>query len=149
MVQYKPPLRIPPNDFVLFLAGTIDNGNSIDWQMEIVNGLESYPISIANPRTDDWDSSWTNESLPLMEQILWELKNIKEASIVFFNFLPDSKSPITLLELGLVAGLGVKAVVCCPVEYYRSANVYTTCRYFGIPVFHYRDAAITYLKSTM
>ena len=42
----------------LFLGGTIDNGNSLDWQKTLVDELNLsdtvHPIMIYNPRREDW-----------------------------------------------------------------------------------------------
>ena len=58
--------------------------------------------------------------------------------MILFLFLPDSDSPITLLELGLHANSG-KCVVICPKEFYRSGNVEIICDRFNIPL--YRDVS--------
>ena len=50
------------------------------------------------------------------------------------NFLSNSKSPITLLELGLFAHTG-KLFVCCPKDFYRSGNVQIICNNYNIPMF--------------
>ena len=50
------------------------------------------------------------------------------------NLLPDSKSPISLLELGLFAKSG-KLLVCCPKEFYRSGNIQIVCDKYNIPLF--------------
>jgi hypothetical protein len=50
------------------------------------------------------------------------------------NFLPNSQSPITLLELGLKADSG-KLMVICPDEFWRSGNVQIVCNKFNIPLF--------------
>lgn len=121
----------------IFLAGTIDMGNSIDWQTAVVNRFQTaaeyiiWPIVIYNPRRDDWDSTWVQDPMPgtkFNEQVNWELKNIDDSDIIFFNFLPDSKSPITLLELGLALNNRTekKLIICCPKEFYRYGNVRLT-----------------------
>ena len=47
-------------------------------------------------------------------------------------FAPETKAPITLLELGLFARTG-KAVVCCPEGFWRKGNVDVVCRMYDIP----------------
>ena len=50
------------------------------------------------------------------------------------NILPDSKSPITLLEFGMFAKSG-KLIVCCPKEFYRYGNIQVVCYKYNIPLF--------------
>lgn len=146
---FKPPFNemIP---IKIFLAGTIDMGNSIDWQQKLTDTLRESisdynellggapDIHIFNPRRDDWDSTWeqTVENEMFNEQVTWELQNIEDSDLVAINFLPDSKSPITLLELGLLAGGSPeKVIVCCPKEFYRRGNVEIVCSRYNIPIF--------------
>ena len=56
------------------------------------------------------------------------------ADFILMNFLPDSKSPITLLELGLFARSG-KLYVVCTEGFYRYDNVRITCAKYGVPVY--------------
>ena len=44
------------NYISIFLAGTIDSGNSVNWQQEIINNLQEYDLQnliIYNPRRLD------------------------------------------------------------------------------------------------
>jgi nucleoside 2-deoxyribosyltransferase len=143
-MQYKPPQLIPPkgNQKAIFLAGTIDMGNSEDWQSRVANRLNSN-IVIYNPRRDDWDSTLLQsyETPQFNQQVNWELNALNKADVIIFNFLPDSKSPITLLELGLYAASG-KAVVCCPDEYYKAGNVHIICERYDIPLYKDMDCLL-------
>ena len=47
------------------------------------------------------------------------------------NFDPSSKSPITLLELGLFAKSS-KIIVCCPEGFWRKGNVDIVCERYGV-----------------
>jgi hypothetical protein len=49
-------------------------------------------------------------------------------------FDPNTKSPISLLELGLFAQ-SKKLIVCCPRGFWRKGNVDITCDRYGIPFF--------------
>ena len=62
---------------------------------------------------------------------MWELDKLKKASIIPMYFQPGTKSPITLLELGLFADSG-KLIVCCPDGFWRKGNVDIICREFNI-----------------
>lgn len=122
MKSYIPPMSFPRGGFSVFLAGTIDGGNSRDWQKELTNRLTDMDITILNPRR------WAAPD-DIEEQILWELSAMEAASMIVMNFEPDSQSPITLLEFGRFLTSG-KLVVSCPVEYYRSENVYVTANFY-------------------
>lgn len=59
---------------------------------------------------------------------------MKQSNLVCFYFDPNSKSPITLLELGLVLGSGKETIVCCPKGFWRKGNIDVTCGRFGVEV---------------
>ena len=117
----------------VFLAGTIDMGSSEDWQAEAAELLKQMPGSfiVYNPRQKEWHPEIEGE---IDYQVNWELEHLEKADIILMNFLPDSKSPITLLELGLHARSG-KLRVICPQEFYRYDNVRITCKRYGVPMF--------------
>lgn len=121
----------------LFLAGTIDQGNSVDWQKAVVRTLEDLPVTLYNPRRDAWDASWDLKKgglhPQLKRQINWELEHLDGADAIVMWLEGESFSPISLLELGLHAHEG-KVIVGCPMDYSRAANIYVTCRRYGIPV---------------
>lgn len=54
--------------------------------------------------------------------------------VELFEKAPGSKSPITLLELGLFAKSGKLHVVCTE-GFYRYDNVRITCAKYGVPVY--------------
>lgn len=118
----------------VFFAGTIDNGNSEDWQTQLSNWLEFSKWNIFNPRRKEWDSSWapTIENPNFSQQVNWEINAINQSDIVLFYFMPESKSPVTMLEFGYCAGKGIESVVCCPDEFWRSGNVHFMCSQFDI-----------------
>ena len=95
----------------VFLAGTIDMGNSENWQEEVIklfNGplLKEMGFTIYNPRRIEGLKSEDQE-----EQIQWELNHLDKADTILMNLLPSSKSPISLLEFGLYAKSGKLVVV--------------------------------------
>jgi hypothetical protein len=118
----------------VFLAGSIEMGAARDWQTEVSEDLLKYcPCTILNPRRDDWDSSWAQDinNKQFNEQVTWELKAIETADIVLMHFEPKTQSPITLLELGLLA-YSPYLVVHCPNGFWRKGNVDIVCKHFGI-----------------
>ena len=126
---------IGKNPFRIFLAGTIDNGDSTDWQQElinIINGVElRRPTSIYNPRREEWPSS--DDHREIDRQIDWELSHLEKADLIVMNILANSKSPISLMELGLFAKEG-RLVVFCPETFYRYDNVRMVCKRYGVPL---------------
>lgn len=133
-LSYKPPKPISRviDKLSVFLAGTIDMGNSEDWQTQVTSRLDDS-IVVFNPRRDDWDSSWKQEieNKQFYEQVSWELNALEQADIILFVFLAGSQSPITLMELGLHAGKS-NCLVVCPEGYWRKANVDIVCKKYGV-----------------
>jgi len=112
----------------LFLAGSIEMGAAEDWQTRLTEELFGVPGTIFNPRRDDWDSSWVQEigNEPFREQVEWELEAMDAADLIALYLSPGTKSPITLLELGLHAKSG-KLYVFCPEGFWRKGNVDIVC----------------------
>lgn len=123
------PLKDVPQLASIFLAGSIEMGKAEDWQTYIGNNLAHLDIVILNPRREHWDSSWEQsiDNPMFKEQVDWELDALERADIIFFYFAPNTKSPISLLELGLFAN-SQKAIVCCPDGFWRKGNVDIVCQ---------------------
>lgn len=134
----------------VFLAGTIDMGISEDWQHQFAYDLQEMigPVhktfTLFNPRRDDWDNSWGEGSPQLIAQIDWELKAMELADVIVMNILPDSKSPVTLLELGLHAH-GTKLRIVCPKGFYKKTNVDVVCRRYRIKQFESTEDVIKHM----
>jgi hypothetical protein len=120
----------------VFLAGSIEMGVAEDWQTKVGKYLDDRKVTVFNPRRAGWDSSWKQEkSNPqFFEQVSWELAALEMASCIFLYFDPATKSPISLLELGIFAH-SKKLVVGCPDGFYRKGNVDIVCERYGIPFF--------------
>jgi hypothetical protein len=116
----KPPFR----KISIFLAGSIEMGVAEDWQSKIEEELKDYNITIYNPRRDSWDSSWEQSihNPQFREQVEWELDHLDKADIIVMYFDENTKSPISLLELGLYASSG-KMILYCPEGFWRKGNV--------------------------
>lgn len=99
----------------IFLAGSIEQGTAEKWQAKIIESVKKLDLTLLNPRRKDWDTSWKEsiENPPFKEQVNWELDALELADWIIFYFDKATKSPITLLELGLFA-TSKKLVVCCP-----------------------------------
>ena len=126
----------------IFLAGTIDMGNSRDWQKEIFERFTEMDgrYILFNPRQEHWDATRPGE---MDYQVRWELDHLEEADMIIMHILGSSKSPISLLEMGLHAKDG-KMTVICEEDFYRYDNVRITCDYYGVPM--YNDLA-SFLKT--
>ena len=139
------------NDTTVFLAGSIEMGKAEDWQAVLPELFKDRDkLTFLNPRRDDWDSSWEQkESNPqFSKQVNWEMNMLDECDIIFMYFSPETKSPISLLELGLYAKSG-KMIVCCPDEFWRKGNVDIVCSRYAIPVYNTLDAAIGRLRTVL
>jgi hypothetical protein len=90
-------------------------GRAEDWQAMVTQALADLPVTVLNPRRDEWDDSWEQSigNSLFRGQVEWELEGLERASVVVMYFAPVTQAPITLLELGLLARSG-KLVVCCP-----------------------------------
>jgi hypothetical protein len=145
VIKPEPKNRVYSDKSVkVFLAGSIEMGKAEDWQSMIPQLFKDRnDLTFFNPRRDDWDSSWEQrESNPEFNyQVNWELDHLDKADLIFMYFSPETKSPISLLELGLYAKSG-KMVVCCPDGFYRKGNVDIVCSRYDIPVYNTLDAAI-------
>ena len=123
----------------IFLVGTIDMGNSEDWQAEYIHTLEQTVkgmktdknciIYVYNPRRKE---GFDDNPEELEYQIKWELAHMELSNSIYMNILPDSKSPITLMELGIWSHIKDKLQVVCPKEFYRYENVRLVCEAYGI-----------------
>lgn len=131
VIKAPEPIRIANK--AVFLAGSIEMGKAEDWQTKVTNALSELNVTILNPRRDDWDSSWTQEieNDQFREQVQWELSAMEQADLILMYFDKDTKSPITLMELGLHAQSD-KLVVCCPKGFWRKGNVDIVCKRYGI-----------------
>lgn len=127
-----------PNSFqdadhpTIFLAGSIEMGAAEDWQAEMISGLTRATGTILNPRRDDWDSSWKQsiDDPQFREQVVWELTALEDVDFIALYLSPGTKSPISLLELGLFCNKQI--VVCCPDGFWRKGNVDIVCNHFQI-----------------
>ena len=121
----------------VFLAGTIDMGNSRDWQKEIHGTFSKTGgrYILFNPRQEHWDATRPGE---MDYQVRWELDHLEEADMIVMYILGSSKSPISLLEMGLHAK-GGKMVVICEKDFYRYDNVRITCEYYNVPMYDELD----------
>jgi len=136
MREFRAPSR-PALEKRVFLAGSIEMGQAEQWQEQFVNAMSDLSdLVIFNPRRDDWDSSWRQraDDPQFFEQVNWELDMLDAADIVVMYLAPGTRSPVSLLELGLCARSG-KLLVCCPTGFWRRGNVEVVCLRHQIPLY--------------
>lgn len=134
----------------IFLGGSIEMGAAEQWQERLVKEFEDTNLRFLNPRRDDWDSSWVQEASnpQFNEQVNWELDALEYSDLVVFYFDPSTKSPITLMELGLFAKK-VHVIVCCPDGFWRKGNVEIVCQRYGITLVNTFDELIKEVKEVV
>lgn len=114
----------------IFLAGSIDNRYFGNWRKKVIEKIGDTNI-ILDPTNKNHDKL-SDEEMKL--HIQWELDALVKADRILLKFLSDSKSPISLLELGLYVASN-KLIVVCPKEFYQSRYVYTLCEKYNTPIF--------------
>lgn len=104
------------------------------WQRDVCARLAGTDWVVLNPRRDHWDSSWEQriENPQFREQVDWELAGIESASKIIFYFAPNTKSPVSLLELGFCAAKGKDIAVVCPEGFWRKGNVDIVCARYNL-----------------
>lgn len=121
------------NQFSVFLAGSIEGDTAQKWQDIVIENLSKDEVVVLNPRRVSWDTSWKQSitNSKFKEQVTWELTALERANMIIMYFDISTKSPISLLELGLFAKSG-KLVVCCPDGFWRKGNVDIVCEHYGV-----------------
>ena len=150
MQEIKAPHFFFPLPFyrTIFLAGSIEMGAAENWQDKVKKLMENRRVCLFNPRRDDWDSSWTQsiENEQFVEQVSWELEAMERAETILMYFDPNTKSPISLLELGLWGNnrgnVPSKLRVVCPEGFWRKGNVDVVCARYQIHQFKTLEEAI-------
>ncbi len=152
MKMIKPPESVENRDDwpTVFLAGSIEMDRAAPWQDYLSNALQDLPVLILNPRRDSWDRSWEQRirNPHFKEQVDWELDGQDNSTFIAMHFDPGTKSPITLLELGLYAASG-RMLVSCPDGFWRKGNVEIVCDRYNIPLFASIEAMLVELRTRL
>lgn len=132
-IQSPNNLKLMHNYTTVFLGGSIEMGLAEEWQKRIIAAVPEMPYIFFNPRRNDWDSTWKQEitNPQFKEQVRWELEALEVADVVIMYFDPNTKSPISLLELGLHAKEN-KLIVFCPEGFWRKGNVDIVCEMYKV-----------------
>lgn len=146
--DYKAHLHLPS----VFLAGSIEMGVAVDWQAAVSAALSKLDVLVLNPRRAAWDASWEQsiDNPPFREQVEWELDALDAADVALMYYAPNTKSPITLLEMGLHAAKNPeKLIVCCPEGFWRRGNVDIVCHRYGVTQVETLDELIAKTVKTL
>jgi hypothetical protein len=139
----------------VMLLGSIEQGVAEEWQEHVVQELQEYNISIFNPRRATWDSTWvqSTDNPEFVEQVNWELDQIWRSDIIFMYLQAGTKSPISLMELGYIAGRGLgtmfPVIVVCPEGFWRKGNVDIICDRSDFLVCQSLEEGLHVLKKTI
>jgi hypothetical protein len=150
MKVVKAPAPYKQSERSLFMAGSIEMGVAEDWQTKLGKELEDIEGLALNPRRDDWDSSWEQsiDDPQFREQVEWEMDAMDAADVIAMYFDKDTKSPITLLELGLHANDG-KLIIFCPKGFWRRGNVEVVASRFDIPMAETWEEFVTLIRTAL
>lgn len=146
-----PPSPIPARGKAVFLAGSIEMGAAVEWQRTVIDALsDANELVVLNPRRPDWDSSWRQsiEDARFREQVEWELDGLERADLIAMYLAPDTKAPISLLELGLHARSG-RAIVSCPPGFWRRGNVEIVCARYGLALVSSLSELVTAVRQAL
>ncbi|ROW05252.1 hypothetical protein VSDG_00290 [Cytospora chrysosperma] len=128
----------------IFLAGTTEFATWRGTFLAVLEGLylageanpPPYPsTTVYDPFQPNWTGDWREDlgDGRFRAQVEWELERQDGAAVVAFFLDERSRSPVSLLELGLCARSG-KAVVGCERGYWKRGNVQAVCQRYGVPM---------------
>ena len=145
MRAYKAPEKVSwgSDDPFVFLAGSIEMGAAENWQERATHWFSDYGFNVLNPRRDDWNPGWRQSitNPQFKEQVTWELECQENCDVILMHFCEETKSPITLLELGLFCER-TPLVVSCPLGFWRRGTVEIVCDRYGVRLLDSLEAAI-------
>lgn len=139
--RIEPRQKTKEKDFI-FLAGSIDKKNETDWRINVINQL-NQKFHIYDPRIANHSKLTDNE---MKYHVEWELNALGSADRIILNFLPNAKSPISLLELGMYVR-SKKLIVVCPTKFYKNQYVKTLCNKYNTPCFNKISDAIQLIQT--
>jgi len=149
MIEIKAPQTLPDSkDAKIFLAGSIEMDTAEKWQEKVARAFAGKPVVLINPRRDAWNNSWSqSESHPeFRKQVEWELDGLAASDYILMYFDPNTKAPITLLEMGIYAASG-KLFISCPEGFWRKGNVDIVCTRYGIPRFPSLEDVVAHIAA--
>ena len=142
IIQPPNKIQLNNNEFAIFLAGSIESGLAEKWQDKIIEQLKGYDnLVLLNPRREEWNNAaiMSIDNQYFKEQVIWELEGLEIADKIIMYFDIKTKSPISLLELGLFTKSG-KLIVICPDGFWRKGNVDIVCEKYKIKQTDFKKA---------
>lgn len=149
MKTFTPPediskLKVAKN-IKIFLGGSIEQGKAENWQQtarKLISKHEKGNTIVFNPRRDDYqpNAKQTLDNPYFVGQVTWELEAQEMSDKKIYYFDPETKSMITLLELGKYGD--ENTLVICNEGYCRKGNVDIFCKRYNIPQFKTLEEAI-------
>ncbi|MDG1333826.1 MAG: nucleoside 2-deoxyribosyltransferase domain-containing protein [Crocinitomicaceae bacterium] len=131
---FRPPndiSQIPQDRASVFLAGSMATTRKNNWRQTATRTFQAayHFFDPTNPRHNNLNDE------EMRNHIKWELEAMKLSDIIILNFLPDSLSPISLVEIGMYISSN-KLVVVCPKEFYKWRYIDTLCNEYNTPIFN-------------
>ncbi|GAB5417556.1 MAG: hypothetical protein Crog4KO_08280 [Crocinitomicaceae bacterium] len=133
------PKKSSDKSFV-FLAGSMGKDEHGTWRERIMSDL-SGKFLFLDPTCHNHASL---DADGMKKHIQWELDAMEMADTILLHFLPESESPISLVELGLYTFTD-KLIVVCPKEFYKYNYLYVLCEKYNTPFLEDIEAAKPYL----
>lgn len=101
----RAPSTSTPHPQSVLLAGST-SPLGLSWRTTLLSILSSTAMTVYEPTRADWDDTWREDVdfAPFAEQVDWELARLTRADVAAVCLDPETKAPVSLLELGLVAG---------------------------------------------
>lgn len=119
IVKYiEAPTDYDGNKASVFLAGGISECSN--WQREITQQLAETDLVILNPRRANFSM---DDQAAAQEQIAWEYRHLRRASLVAFWFPPETLCPIAMFELGGCTRTPTPLVVGVHPDYQRKRDI--------------------------
>lgn len=122
----------------IFLAGSMATGSQVNWRQTVIDAFgEKYHF--LDPTNLKHDSLTDVE---MRNHIKWEFDGLRIADFILLNFLPDSLSPISMVELGMYIA-SKKLIVVCPKEFYKWRYIDTLCKEHNTLIFNQLEEVLT------
>lgn len=129
--------QLPQDKECIFLAGSMVGSMvgsmaarlDVNWRQTVADNFQEK-YHLLDPTNHN-----RLEDLEIREHIKWELKGMEKSDYIIMNFLPNSLSPISMVELGMYIATN-KLIVVCPKEFYKWRYIDTLCKEHNTPIFN-------------
>ncbi|CAM1372061.1 nucleoside 2-deoxyribosyltransferase domain-containing protein [Tenacibaculum xiamenense] len=126
---------------LVFLAGSMCIDKEDDWRKNVIKNFANV-FDFIDPTNEN--HNLLNDS-QMEHHINWELEGLELSDIILMNLLPESKSPISMVELGLYARSN-KLIICCPENFYQYRYIKTLAKKYNVALFTELEKGIQHLK---